>query len=186
MRQMVLGATRRGTALALSLAVLGCAKSLATLEVVEPGRPALERSETESSLSRSQRVVAIARAHLGLPYVWGGSSPAGFDCSGFVMYVYSRVGIALPHNAAKQYRYGTLVTRERLEPGDVVFFDGLRHNGIYIGDGRFIHARRRGGGVMISGLGESWYRARWVGGRRLLTGAIARANDFAGATDEQE
>jgi cell wall-associated NlpC family hydrolase len=165
------GATRLGTALALWLAVLGCSKPLATLEVVEPGRPALERSESQSPLSPPRRVVALARAHLGVPYLWGGSSAAGFDCSGFVMYVYSRMGVALPHNAAKQYRYGTPVTRERLEPGDVVFFDALHHNGIYIGDGRFIHARRSGGGVMISGLGESWYRVRWVGGRRFLTSA---------------
>ena len=97
----------------------------------------------------------------------GGSSPDGFDCSGFVLYVYSHVGVALPHNAAKQFRYGAPITRERLQPGDVVFFDGLHHAGIYVGDGRFIHARRSGHGVIVSGLDESWYRTRWVGGRRF-------------------
>ena len=127
----------------------------------------LNPAERELSRSRSQRVVARARSHLGTRYMWGGAGPAGFDCSGFVMYVYAHVGVGLPHNAAKQYRYGTPVTRERLEPGDVVFFDSLQHNGIYIGGGRFIHARRSGGSVMISGLDESWYRARWVGGRRF-------------------
>src|SRR3989442_10810553 len=86
------------------------------------------------------------------------------------MYVYSHVDIPLPRNAAKQYRYGTPVTRERLEPGDVAFFDDLRHNGIYVGDGRFIHARQRGGGVMLSGLDEAWYRTRWVGGRPFFQG----------------
>jgi cell wall-associated NlpC family hydrolase len=166
---MVKGARSRGMLLALSLAALGCAKPLATLDVAEPaaGRPTLERSETESSVSRSGRVVTLARRYLGARYAWGGSSPAGFDCSGFVMYVYSHVGVSLPHNAAKQYRYGAPVTRGQIEPGDVVFFDDLHHTGIYIGDGRFIHARRSGHGVIISGLNESWYRARWVGGRRF-------------------
>ena len=169
MGRVSLSTTSRSMALALALAALDCSRPLAPLEAVEPavGPSILARSETKSSPSRSQRVVAIAKKHLGARYRWGGASPAGFDCSGFVMYVYGHVGVGLPHNAAKQYRYGALVTRERLEPGDVVFFDGLHHNGIYIGGGRFIHARREGGGVMISGLGESWYWTRWVGGRRL-------------------
>ena len=167
MGRMVLGATGRGAALALLLSVLGCAKPLATLDdVAEPvaGRPA---PEVEASGSRSGRVVAVAKSHLGARYAWGGASPTGFDCSGFVMYVYSHVGVALPHNAAKQFRYGAPITRERLQPGDVVFFDGLHHAGIYVGDGRFIHARRSGHGVIVSGLDESWYRTRWVGGRRF-------------------
>ena len=166
MGRVRLGATTPSIAFVLVLAALGCSRPLATLEAA--GGPSIvERSEIQSSLSRSQRIVAIAKKHLGARYAWGGSSPAGFDCSGFVMYVYALVGVSLPHNAAEQYQHGVLVTRERLEPGDVVFFDGLRHDGIYIGGGRFIHARRSGGGVIISGLGESWYRTRWVGGRRL-------------------
>ncbi len=169
MGRMIPGATGCGLALGVALAALGCAKPLATLDMFEPAAvpPALQRAETESAPARSGRVVAIAKRQLGTRYVWGGASPTGFDCSGLVMYVYSHVSVALPHNAAKQYRYGAPVTREGLEPGDVVFFDGLRHNGIYVGDGRFIHARRSGGGVMISGLDESWYRSRWVGGRRF-------------------
>src|SRR5262249_7730546 len=106
-------------ALALALATFGCARPLATLEVTQPAAqspiadsPILEAAETASS-SRAQLVVAIARKHLGARYAWGGSSPAGFDCSGFVMYVYSRVGVALPHNAEKQYRYGASIIKER-------------------------------------------------------------------------
>src|SRR5438093_7407599 len=97
MRHMVRGAIRRGTGLALSLAVLGCSKPLATFDVTEPaaGRPALQRSEAESSASRSGRVVAIPRAHLGPPYARGGSRPGGFDCSGFVVLVHSQVGLRL-------------------------------------------------------------------------------------------
>ncbi|MGH7389505.1 MAG: C40 family peptidase [Candidatus Rokuibacteriota bacterium] len=111
--------------------------------------------------------MGIARKHLGVPYRWGGSSPAGFDCSGFVRYVYAQVGVSLPHNAARQYAHGRPVARDRLEPGDLVFFDRLRHNGIYIGHGRFIHARRSGKRVSISTLDEDWYATRWVGARRL-------------------
>jgi cell wall-associated NlpC family hydrolase len=111
--------------------------------------------------------VSIARSHLGAPYRWGGSSPKGFDCSGFVRYVYAQVGVSLPHNAAEQYRHGAPVSRHHLEPGDLVFFDHLHHNGIYIGNGRFIHARRPGKRVSISTLDDEWYAARWVGARRL-------------------
>jgi cell wall-associated NlpC family hydrolase len=155
----------RGAAIALALLALGCSKQLATIEVVDPS--ALTTVDADPARSRARRAVAIAKKHVGTRYAWGGSSPAGFDCSGFVMYVYSHVGVGLPHNAARQYRYGRSVPRERLEPGDIVFFDDLQHNGIYIGGGRFIHARRSGGTVMISGMEESWYRDRWIGARRL-------------------
>ncbi len=111
-------------------------------------------------------MVDLAVSQLGVPYRWGGTSPAGFDCSGLVQYVYAKVGVTLPHNAARQYRHGTPVSRDALAPGDLVFFDRLRHNGIYIGRGRFIHARRTGKRVTISHLDEVWYRRRWVGARR--------------------
>lgn len=113
-------------------------------------------------------VVSIALQYLGVPYVWGGSSPStGFDCSGFVMYVYAQLGVSLPHNAAAQYAYGTPVPRDQLAPGDLVFFDGLGHVGIYIGGGQFVHAPHTGDVVKISSLSDSWYTANWVGARRL-------------------
>jgi cell wall-associated NlpC family hydrolase len=117
--------------------------------------------------SRYGGVVGIAMQFLGTPYVWGGSSPGGFDCSGFVMYVFAQIGVSLPHNAAAQYGYGTPVSREQLEPGDLVFFDGLGHNGIYIGGGQFIHSPHTGDVVKISSLSDSWYARTWVGARRL-------------------
>ena len=124
-------------------------------------------SERPADSDHGQRVVAIARKHVGAPYRWGGSSPAGFDCSGLVRYVYAQVGVALPHNAAKQYQLGTPVARDRLEPGDLVFFDHLRHNGIYVGGGRFIHSRQTGKRVAVAGLDEEWYATHWAGARRL-------------------
>jgi peptidoglycan DL-endopeptidase CwlO len=111
-------------------------------------------------------VVGIAMQYLGVPYRWGGSSPSGFDCSGFVMYVYSKVGVSLPHNAAMQYSYGSPVSYANLAPGDIVFFNGLGHNGIYIGGGQFIHSPHTGDVVKISSM-SGWYSSTFVGGRRL-------------------
>ena len=112
-------------------------------------------------------VVGIAMQYLGVPYVWGGASPSGFDCSGFTMYAYAQVGVSLPHNAAMQYSYGSAVSRENLAPGDLVFFNGLGHVGLYIGGGQFIHAPHTGDVVKISSLSESWYASTYVGARRL-------------------
>ena len=81
--------------------------------------------------------------------------------------MYAQVGVSLPHNAAKQYELGAPVSRDSLELGDIVFFDRLRHNGIYLGEGRFIHARQTGKRVSIAGLAEAWYAEHWVGARRI-------------------
>jgi peptidoglycan DL-endopeptidase CwlO len=116
--------------------------------------------------SRYGGVVGIAMQYLGTPYVYGGSSPSGFDCSGFVMYVYAQIGVSLPHNAAAQYGFGTPVDRSQLQPGDLVFFNGLGHNGIYIGGGSFIHSPHTGDVVKISSI-SGWYSSTWVGARRL-------------------
>jgi len=110
---------------------------------------------------------AIAARYLGVPYRWGGDSPAGFDCSGFVMYVYAQLGISLPHYTVAQYSLGTPVSRDELQPGDLVFFDGLGHVGIYIGGGQFIHSPHTGDVVKVSSLSESWYASTYVGARRI-------------------
>jgi peptidoglycan DL-endopeptidase CwlO len=116
--------------------------------------------------SRYGGVVGIAMQYLGTPYVYGGASPSGFDCSGFIMYVYAKIGVSLPHNAAAQYGYGTPVSRDQLQAGDLVFFNGLGHAGIYVGGGSFIHSPHTGDVVKISSL-SGWYSSTWVGARRL-------------------
>jgi cell wall-associated NlpC family hydrolase len=111
-------------------------------------------------------VVGIAMQYLGVPYRWGGASPSGFDCSGFVMYVYAQVGVSLPHSSYAQYGMGSPVSRDQLQPGDLVFFDGLGHVGIYVGGGSFIHAPHTGDVVKISPM-TGWYASTYVGARRI-------------------
>ena len=110
----------------------------------------------------------IAMSQLGTPYVWGGASPGGFDCSGLVMWAYAQVGVSLPHSSYAQYGMGVPVSRDQLQSGDLVFFDGLGHEGIYIGGGQFVHAPHTGDVVKISNLSEGWYAASYVGARRIL------------------
>ena len=111
-------------------------------------------------------VVGVAMQYLGVPYVWGGASPSGFDCSGLIMYAYAKLGVSLPHYTGAQYQLGSPVSQDQLQPGDLVFFDGLGHAGIYIGGNQFIHAPHTGDVVKISPI-SGWYADRWVGARRL-------------------
>jgi len=94
----------------------------------------------------------IALRYLGVPYVWGGSSPSGFDCSGLVMYVYAQLGISLPHYTVAQWNSTIPISSSELQPGDLVFFDGLGHVGIYIGGGQFVDAPHSGSVVRIDSM----------------------------------
>lgn len=162
MRQIT---SRAGTTALLGFLLAGaaCSKAVLTPEDYATGPPVVA---DESEAARNAAAARLATAYLGAPYAWAGSSPSGFDCSGLVSFVYARVGVAIPHNAAQQYRYGTPVPRDQLRPGDLVFFNHLHHNGIYLGGGRFIHAAEPGG-VKIARLDDGWFRTRWVGARRL-------------------
>ncbi len=100
-----------------------------------------------------------------MPYRWGGSSPSGFDCSGLVYYVYGRLGVHLPRVTYSQWDAGPHIARNALRPGDLVFFYGHGHVGLYLGGGLFIHAPHTGTTVQITSL-SGWYADHYDGAVR--------------------
>ena len=124
---------------------------------------AAKRSRPKTTVG--ERAARLARRYIGVPYAWGGANPHGFDCSGLVMYVYGKLGVSLPHHAASQYGYGRRVSRWGLKPGDLVFFSGLGHVGLFIGKGRYIDAPQSGEVVRVALLASR--ASSFVGARRV-------------------
>lgn len=125
--------------------------------------------------SKGQEIAAYALQFVGYPYVYGGSSPSGFDCSGFTSYVYRQFGYSLNRSAASQLSNGTPVSMSELQPGDLVLFKksgtgskAASHVGIYIGNNQFVHASTSTVGVIVSSLSEAYYTSGFVGGRRIV------------------
>ena len=127
---------------------------------------------SNATSGKGSSIVETALSHLGTRYVYGGASAGGFDCSGFVQYVYRHFGFNITRTATSQYyNDGEHVSRSELMPGDLVFFGSggeITHVGIYIGGGRFIHAANPRKGVIISSLSESYYNARYFGANRII------------------
>ena len=117
------------------------------------------------------RLLDVAMRFGGVPYVWGGASPSGFDCSGFVQYVFRQIGVNLPRTADVQYELGRKVLESELQAGDLVFFEtyepGASHDGIYVGDGKFI-AANSGTGVAVVSLEDPYWSSKYLGARRLF------------------
>jgi len=137
-----------------------------------PAPPAVQSfSLAEKILAFDQKVTHTALRYIGVPYVWGGTSFNGVDCSGFVQAVFEHNGITLPRTADSQFEVGRPVKMADLEPGDVVFFEtytsGASHVGIYLGGGRFVHASSSDG-VRVDALGEDYYASRYLGARRFI------------------
>lgn len=138
------------------------------------GRPADDDAvlfAAAAGSAKGEQMMGFAMQFLGRPYVWGGTTPAGFDCSGFVYYVHRQHGISLSRGMLGQYGAGPHITRDALQPGDIVFFSntympGLSHNGIYIGNGKFVHASDPGVGVVVSSLSEAYWASRYSGATR--------------------
>jgi cell wall-associated NlpC family hydrolase len=122
--------------------------------------------------------------YLGVPYVWGGTSPHGFDCSGLVKYVFAQVGISLPHYTVSQWNFpGAIpVSKSQLQPGDLVFFNGKDHVGIYIGFGDIIDAPHTGANVEIDSLNQGWFASRYDGARRIVGAAVGGVSQTATTT----
>jgi cell wall-associated NlpC family hydrolase len=151
------------------------AESAAQPAAPENPAPPAEEARTAApaaSSSLGQQAVDIAMKYVGYRYRYGGTSPSGFDCSGFVYFVYHKtLGIPVTHDMYTQTATGTRVSKANLQPGDMVFFQntykyGLSHAGIYIGNGKFIHAENESTGVVISSLSNSYWASRWYGATR--------------------
>ena len=116
-------------------------------------------------------IIALAKDYIGVPYLFGGSTPSAFDCSGYVQYVFAKAGISIPRTADTQYDFGKPVPTTELVEGDCVFFTtylpGASHVGIYIGDNKFIHASSSRG-VTIDSLSTAYYNSRYLGARRMF------------------
>lgn len=130
------------------------------------------KEEDENQPTLGEQMVAVAKTCLGIPYVWGGESPSGFDCSGLVYYVLKTLGHSPYRTASSQYKMGTYVSKDNLQPGDLVFFQGtstsgISHVGIYVGDGQFIHAPHTGDVVKYSDLSSGYYANHYYGARRI-------------------
>ena len=135
---------------------------------VKPSPSALNGS-TDSGLA--SQIIATAKKYIGVPYLWGGTTPNGFDCSGYVQYVFKAHGISLPRTSKQQYTAGQSVSRTNLIPGDLVFFNtsgsGVSHLGIYLGNNQFIHASTSKG-VVITNLTNSYWNSKYIGARRVI------------------
>lgn len=132
-----------------------------------------EQEATTTNSSKGEEIVAYAKQFLGRKYVYGGSGPNTFDCSGFTMYVYKHFGYSMGHSAVTQAGLGKYVSKGNLQPGDLVIFNdsanrSIGHVGIYVGGGQFIHASSGSGKIIISSLSGSYYNTRYVTGRRII------------------
>lgn len=127
---------------------------------------ALTLSENETTLRK--KIVLEALKYRGVRYVYGGTTPAGFDCSGFVQYIYKKFGIMLPRTVKDMEKKGVWVSRNKLIAGDIIIFHHPRHVGIYASKGKFIHASSRRG-VVLDKLDTSYYKKRFIGGKNIIS-----------------
>ena len=177
----ILGTYNNGTPLTITgtsgewtAVTINGVKGYVSSAYVTTSKPSGDTASGDTSASSGgQLIVDTAKKYLGYPYVWGGMSPAGFDCSGFVNYVYKLCGYSMSRVAsAIYYNNGTHVDKANLQPGDLVFFsnssDSVGHVGIYISGSQFIHSSSSSVGVIISDLNSSYYQSHYVGAKRII------------------
>ena len=175
---------RRGLAVRALVTLVACASLQWTpAAIAGQGKRAADAFPTAAAQETASRAPASlgseaalrAVALVGVPYRWGGSRPAtGLDCSGLVHHVFREIGVATPRDTRGLARSGDTVARLSLQPGDLVFFNTLgrawSHVGIYLGNGRFVHAPSKGSAVRIESMSSPYWRARYNGARRLAPG----------------
>jgi cell wall-associated NlpC family hydrolase len=150
-------------ACALAAFAFGCADASSASARHDPLSPTRQQRAT-----LGQRAAALAVREVGVPYRWGGTSPTGgFDCSGLVYWAYGRLGVEVPHSSYALYDVGRRIARSRMRAGDLLFFSGLGHVGIYIGRGRMVHAPHTGTRVQVVSLRRSSYDRSLEGVRRI-------------------
>jgi len=152
------GVVKRSCALATMMLLLSAPPALASADGVTRSHGA--------PVAVADKAAKLALRYLGTPYVWAGTTPSGFDCSGFTRFVYSRFGVRLDHSSYAQWGAGRHVRRGHLRPGDLVFF-GLGHVGIWLGHGRFIHSPHTGEVVSVDRIDRGWYASTYSGAVRL-------------------
>ena len=134
-------------------------------------KPSVEALQESTGSTLASKIIKTAKKYIGVPYKWGGTTPKGFDCSGYVQYVFNKHGIELPRTSREQYYTGYKVSKSNLQPGDLVFFNisgkGVSHVGIYIGDGDYLHSASSKG-IVIADLFGNYWSSYYLGARRVL------------------
>ena len=143
---------------------------MSTIALFLGDAPIADSADASSGIS-STKVVSVASSVMGTKYVYGGTTSKGFDCSGFIGYVYKQVGVSLPRTSAGMYATGTTVSKKNLKAGDLVFFNtsgkGVSHAGIYIGNGKFVHSSSSKG-VSIAKINDPYYwGSKYIGAKRV-------------------
>lgn len=147
--------------------------SAGSIDITDSSRATVAAADRSDVVrDQSERAVALAKSLIGKPYRYGGTTLAGFDCSGFVMYVASQVGSWLPRTSYEQFSIGTTISKANLLPGDLVFYEasgpGASHVGIYVGNGAFVHAENESTGVKTTLLANPWWSPKYLGARRIF------------------
>ena len=152
--------------------VLGSSNNTSSSDISSVLGAAIGPKTADTGNPSATEIIKNAQKYMGVPYVWGGDTPTGWDCSGYTQYVMRESGITIPRTAAEQYATGIAVNKNDLKVGDMVFFTtykpGASHVGFYMGDGKFIHASSAAKKVTINALSETYYAERYIGARRYI------------------